>query len=130
MFLEINLDCRGRTYKNVTLTAYFPSYDEDFEGGLRDMKGELLKTLQDFLDDRNQYVTLAMDEKLEIPYGTTVCIPQLNQHFGHRIRIQVRDTSTDLTGTGYSRADICVRSETDSYDKNLNEVVTLVFDSV
>lgn len=71
-----------------------------------------------------------MDEKLQIPYGTNVCIPQLNQHFGHRIRIQVRDTSSDLTGTGYTRADICVRSETDSYDIILNEVVTLVFDSV
>ncbi|GJQ71266.1 hypothetical protein Trydic_g11005 [Trypoxylus dichotomus] len=104
---EINLECRGRSYKNVTLTAYFPSYDEDYEEGLLDMNGQPLRTLQDFLDDRNQYVTLAMDKKLRIPYGTPVCIPELNQHFGHRIRIQVRDTSSELTGTGFSRADIC-----------------------
>ncbi|KRT78150.1 hypothetical protein AMK59_8101, partial [Oryctes borbonicus] len=125
---EINLECRGKSYKNVTLTAYFPSYDEDYEDGLLDMKGVPLRTLQDFLDDRNQYVTLAMDKKLRIPYGSPICIPELNQHFGHRIRIQVRDTSSELTGTGYSRADICVRSETDSYDKNFNKHVTLVFE--
>lgn len=59
-----------------------------------------------------------------------MCIPDLNQHFGHRIRIQVRDTSSDLTGTGYSRADICVRSESDSYDINLNKRVRLVFDTI
>lgn len=70
-----------------------------------------------------------MDKMLNIPYGTSVCIPELNQHFGHRIRIQVRDTSTDLMGTGYSRADICVRSETDSYDINLNKLVKLVFET-
>lgn len=70
-----------------------------------------------------------MDKNLNIPYGTPVCIPELNQHFGHRIRIQVRDTSSDLTDTGYSRADICVRSESDSYDVNFNRNVKLVFDT-
>lgn len=68
-----------------------------------------------------------MDDTLKLPYGTKVCIPQLNQHFGHRIILEIRDTSADLSGHGYKRADICVRSEIDSYDVTVNRKVTLVF---
>lgn len=83
---------------------------------------------KDYLDDRTEYVTLSMDAKLGIPYGSRVCVPELNKHFGHRIRLQVRDSSTDLDGMGYRRADICVRSEMDSYDGAVNREVTLVFE--
>lgn len=79
------------------------------------------------MDNRSDFVTLAMDESLGIPYGTKICIPELNQHFGHRIKLEVRDSSSDLSGTGYARADICVRSEIDSYDVTINRLVTLVF---
>lgn len=68
-----------------------------------------------------------MDEKLGIPYGTKVCIPELNKHFGHRIRLEVKDSSYDLFEQGYARADICVRTEIDSYDRTVNREVTLVF---
>lgn len=80
------------------------------------------------MDDRNQYVTISMDPDLGIPYGTSVCIPELNVHFGHRIRAQIRDSSSDLKGTGFTRAEICVRSESDSYDTTVNRYVTLVFE--
>lgn len=73
-------------------------------------------------------MTLSMDSKIGIPYGTPACIPELNEHFGHKIRLQVRDSSSDLDGMGYRRADICVRSETDSYDGAVNRRVTLVFE--
>lgn len=72
-------------------------------------------------------MTLAMDKILKIPYGTKVCIPELNEHFGHRILLEVRDTSFELTGNGFSRAEICVRTEIDSYDKIVNRFVTMVF---
>lgn len=71
-------------------------------------------------------MTLAMDKILKIPYGTKVCIPELNEHFGHKILVEVRDTSFELTGSGLSRAEICVRTEIDSYDKIVNRFVTLV----
>ncbi|KAJ8942799.1 hypothetical protein NQ318_013014 [Aromia moschata] len=48
-------------------------------------------------------------------------------HYGHRIILEVRDSSFDLSGSGYTRADICVRSEIDSYDVHVNRIVTLVF---
>ncbi|XP_044254948.1 uncharacterized protein LOC123005327 [Tribolium madens] len=122
---EINLECRGTKFENVTLTAYYPDFNND--EGFLDKKGENLSTLQDYLDNRAEFVTLAMDEGLKLPYGTKVCIPELNQHFGHRIILQVRDTSSDLRGSGYKRADVCVRSEIDSYDVTVNRQVTLVF---
>lgn len=127
---EINLECEGkRIYENVTLTAYYPDFDdEDHESGYHDKEGNALKTLQDFVDDRNQYVTVAMDPNLNIPYGSAICIPELNKHFGHRIRFRVCDSSSDLLGTGYGRADICVRSEVDSYDINVNRRATLFFE--
>lgn len=68
-----------------------------------------------------------MDKMLKIPYGTKICIPELNEHFGHRILLEVRDTSFDLNNSGFSRADICVRTEIDSYDELVNRFVTLIF---
>lgn len=68
-----------------------------------------------------------MDDELGVPYGTEICIPELNRHYGHRIRFEVRDTSSDLKGSGYSRVDVCVRSEMDSYDISVNRKVTVVF---
>ncbi|CAH2002005.1 unnamed protein product [Acanthoscelides obtectus] len=125
---EISLKCNGKRFENVTLTAYYPDYNEEQKAaGYLDKKGKLLNTLQDYIDNRADYVTLSMDESLGIPYGTKVCIPELNDHFGHRIVLEVRDSSFDLSGSGYSRADICVRSEIDSYDAIVNRVVTLVF---
>lgn len=70
-----------------------------------------------------------MDDQLNIPYGTPVCIPELNEHYGHRLRFEVRDSSSNLNGEGFNRADVCVRSEIDSYDLNVNKKVTLVFES-
>ncbi|KAJ3658748.1 hypothetical protein Zmor_010469 [Zophobas morio] len=125
---EINLECKGKNIRNVTLTAYYPDYnDDEHDSGYLDIKGKNLRTLQDYLDNRADFVTLAMDENLDIPYGTRTCIPELNLHFGHRIILEVRDSSSDLKGSGYKRADICVRSEIDSYDITVNKRVTLVF---
>ncbi|KAK9875861.1 hypothetical protein WA026_009648 [Henosepilachna vigintioctopunctata] len=123
---EINLKCTGRKYENVSLTAYYPDFfDEDNEKGYQDARGHKLRTMQDYIDDRTNYVTLAMDAKLNIPYGTKACIPELNQHFGHRVVFEVRDSSSDLYGSGFTRADICVRSEIDSYDIAVNRAGTL-----
>lgn len=124
MFVEFNLDCVGKPHRNVTLSAYYPDLED---GELYDKNGEILNTLQDFLDFRAQFITLAMDENLKIPYATPVCIPELNKHFGHRLRIEIRDSSVDLKGMGFKRADICVRSESDSYDIAVNRRVTIVF---
>lgn len=69
-----------------------------------------------------------MDEDLKIPYGTLICIPQLNDHYRRRIVLQVRDTASNVKRQGYRRVDICVRSEADSYDHIVNlKSATVVF---
>lgn len=48
--LEKDLECKGKTYENVSLTAYFPDYDgEELEDSIYDKRGKKLKTLQVFL---------------------------------------------------------------------------------
>lgn len=68
-----------------------------------------------------------MDETLKLPYATRVCIPELNYHYGRRLELQVRDIGSDLVGKKFKRADICVRTEEDSYDNIVNRIVTMVF---
>lgn len=69
-----------------------------------------------------------MDKNLKIPYGTNVCIPELNDHYKKHITFQIRDSGDNVDGFGYGRIDICVRSEVDSYDRSVNmNNVTLVF---
>ncbi|XP_074113702.1 uncharacterized protein LOC141536837 [Cotesia typhae] len=123
--LSPSLKCIGCPYYNVSLTAYYPDFASDESSDYLDVRGKKLKTLQDFLDGRDEYVTAAMDINSEIPYGTKVCIPELNYHFKQYIPIQVRDYSPDLEGEGHSSIDICVRSESDSYDFAVNRMVTL-----
>lgn len=68
-----------------------------------------------------------MDEKLGLSYGTKVCVPELNRHFKRKLNFQIRDSGDNVYGQGYERADICVRSEADSYDDIVNlSSVTLV----
>lgn len=127
------------TFKNVTLTAYYPSVDE-MDGLMEylDTTGNPLATLQvrhfsfavekitrllfpqDYLDDNAHYVTVSMDENLKIPYGTRICIAELNVHYRRRINFQIRDTASNVKAQGYRRVDICVRSEADSYDHAVN----------
>lgn len=83
---------------------------------------------QDFLDDNIDYVTVSMDEDLQIPYGTRICIPELNAHYRRRINFQIRDTGSNVKGQGYRRVDVCVRSEAESYDHAVNlKRATIVF---
>jgi 3D (Asp-Asp-Asp) domain-containing protein len=124
------VSCKGnKVHKNVYLAAYRPAGDETADSPqYLDVKHFKLNTLQEFLDNRVPFVTVAMDNSLKIPYGTVVCIPEINRHFRRNVRFEVRDTNDDMTGEGFRRLDICVRSEADSYDDIVNlENATLVF---
>lgn len=123
------LKCNGNiTYHNVSMTAYYPSFEENNPRDYHDKNDKKLKNLQDFIDNRVSYITASMDESLKIPYGTPVCIPELNKKFRRSLKFQIRDTSYDIRNSKYTRIDICVRTEVDSYDDSVNQDdVTLVF---
>ncbi|XP_054285538.1 uncharacterized protein LOC129002051 [Macrosteles quadrilineatus] len=113
---------------NATLSAYFPVFDSDDIADYTDRAGTKLHSLQEFLDGRSPYVTASMDRGLNLPYGTALCIPELNRHYRRRINIEVRDTHADLDGFGTSKVVICVRSVADSYDLAVNRPVSLIIE--
>ncbi|XP_076241089.1 uncharacterized protein LOC143183448 [Calliopsis andreniformis] len=124
-----DLNCSGRAHYNVTMTAYYPDYNSDSESDYLDARLKKLRSLQDFLDGRDAYVTVSMDLDSGIPYGTKLCIPELNAKFRRQIPLQARDKSHYYGVTSrspdFSHVDICVRSEEDSYDNSVNGIVTL-----
>uniref|UniRef100_A0A146KRW6 Uncharacterized protein n=1 Tax=Lygus hesperus TaxID=30085 RepID=A0A146KRW6_LYGHE len=120
----------GAKQVETILTAYYPDTLSEDESGMMDMKGNRLRTLQDYLDGRAPYVTVSTDPRLDVPYGTRVIIPELDRHFGveNGIRFEARDAGPHMEGAGFSRLDVCVRSEQDSYDAAVNRVATAVFE--
>ncbi|XP_053396799.1 uncharacterized protein LOC128556280 [Mercenaria mercenaria] len=121
-----NVDCPGGTRYSATGTGYYPS-SSAIEGGFVDMRDQPLGTLQDYLAGRSSIVTVAMDNHAGIAYDTPVCIPEMNHRYGRFIDFRVRDTGSAFYHKGHSRIDICVRTESDSFDNTINGPLTLVF---
>jgi 3D (Asp-Asp-Asp) domain-containing protein len=104
-------------------TAYYPSNDP-IEGGFVDRKGAPLRTLQDFLAGRAEYVSVAMDVNA-FAYGTHLRIAQLEAKYGRAIDFRVVDTGGAFRGKGTSRIDICVKSYRDSLDATINGMLDI-----
>ncbi|XP_046572376.1 uncharacterized protein LOC124280481 [Haliotis rubra] len=120
------LDCPGGHRYSARGTAYYPA-DNPLEGGFVDMRGARLRTLQQFLAGSASYVSVAMDNHAGIAYGTSICIPEMNQRYNKHIVFKVVDTGSAFFGKGHSRIDICVSSQANSYDSTINGHLTLVF---
>ncbi|XP_012059666.1 PREDICTED: uncharacterized protein LOC105622865 [Atta cephalotes] len=122
-----DLKCAGFAIHNVSLSAYYPVFETDDKRNYLDDQGNGLKTLQDYLDGRAHYVSVAGNLKSGIPYGTKICIEELNEQFGKQILMQIRDQSDYESNKliDFSRLEICVRTEEDTYDKYLNDFVTI-----
>ena len=116
----------SRTYQ-AKGTGYYPANNR-MEGGFKDRRGMPLLTLQDFLEGKAQYVSVAMDKNLPIQYGTKIRIPELEKKYGRQIEFRVVDTGDDFTNKSYSRIDICTRNQPASLDPTINGRLTLQFD--
>ncbi|XP_025094953.1 uncharacterized protein LOC112564393 [Pomacea canaliculata] len=122
-----SLDCAGfSNCHHARGTAYYPD-SSALEGGYVDMRGAALHTLQDYLEGKASYVSVAMDNRAGIAYGTRLCIREMNHKYNRVIPFAVVDTGGAFTGQGYSRIDICVRSASYSYDATINGGLTLCF---
>ncbi|XP_020296958.1 uncharacterized protein LOC109861642 [Pseudomyrmex gracilis] len=123
-----DLKCMGHPIHNVSLSAYYPVFGTNDKSNHLDVQGKMLNTLQDYLDGRTAYVTVAGNLKSGIPYGTKICIEKLNEQFGRQIPLQIRDqveSEEDYISLGFSRLEICVRTEEDTYDTYVNSLVTV-----
>lgn len=94
-------------------TGYYPTRadthtpaEHALEGGDQDRHGYPLCTLQQFLDGRAPYVSVAMD-RAAFKYGTALRIPELERKYRRRITFLVCDTGGAFAGKGTGRIDIC-----------------------
>lgn len=112
------------TKYNARGTGYYPD-SSALEGGFVDRQDKPLRTLQDFLAGRSNYVSVAMDSKA-FPYGTKLRIPELEAKYGRQIEFRVVDTGGAFVGKGTSRIDICTANKAASLDPTINGRLTLV----
>lgn len=144
---------KGTVVGNPKGTGYYP-HNSKMEGGYNDMLGRPLKTLQDFLDGKSKYVSVALDKNMydhiikdgreryaktgkakykkyltmepKIKYGDTFRIPELEKKYGRQIVFKAVDTGGAFEDKGFSRIDIATRSADHSTEKTLNGKLTLV----
>ncbi|XP_050462879.1 uncharacterized protein LOC126857468 [Cataglyphis hispanica] len=123
-----DLKCVGHVFHNVSLSAYYPVFGTNDKRNHLDDRGKMLNTLQDYLDGRTRYVTVAGNLRSGIPYGTKICIEKLNERFGKQVFLEIRDQidyENDDVANDFSRLEICVRTEEDTYDTYVNDIVTI-----
>jgi hypothetical protein len=99
-------------------TGYYPA-NNSMEGGFLDRKGAKLRTLQQFLSGRADYVSVAMDSKA-FAYGQRLRIKELEQKYGKKIVFRVVDTGGAFRGKGRTRIDICTANRSASLDPTIN----------
>ena len=110
----------------ATGTAYYPA-SNSLEGGFKDKLGRPLFTLQDYLDGKAPYVSLAMDDQAGLKYGQKVYIEELDNKYGKKIECRIVDTGGAFHGKGTSRVDVCVADQDKANDEVLNGPLTLQF---
>lgn len=120
---------QGRTVGAARGSGYYP-HNSGMEGGYVDKQGKPLRTLQDYLAGRADYVSIALDKYLyrsgEVSYGDRFRIPELEDRYGREIEFRAVDTGDAFTNRGFSRVDICTGSYRDSIDATVNGRLTLV----
>jgi hypothetical protein len=115
-------------------TGYYPS-NSKMEGGFHDRKGNKLATLQDFLEGKSKYVSVAMDKNQKIPYGKNLNIKELDAKYADQLKamgkehidFRVTDTGGAFTNKGTGRIDIATRDRKASLDPTINGPLTLDF---
>lgn len=118
----------------ATGTGYYPS-NSKMEGGFNDRKGNKLATLQDFLEGKSKYVSVAMDKNQKIPYGKNLSIKELDAKYADQLKamgkehidFRVTDTGGAFTNKGTGRIDIATRDRKASLDPTINGPLTLNF---
>ena len=120
--------CRRMGEKTYNYSAKGTGYTKEntaMEGGPKDRLGTELITLQDYLAGKGSYVSVAMDTN-SFPYGSELCIPEMEQKYGRQIVFKVVDTGSAFRGTGTTRIDICTANQTAAKDGTINGMLTLV----
>ncbi len=107
------------------LTGYYP-FENAMEGGFTDRYGDRLYTLQEFLNGKAPYVSVALDylDEMKVYHDrknpVEVCIPGLDQAYrsemnaevlkktGGVIRFRIVDTGKRFKHKKWAKLDVCV----------------------
>lgn len=106
-------------------TSYYPD-PSPMEGGYLDAYGDRLRTLQGFLAGRDEYVSVAYDQKSFGKVKRKICIPELNASYGKPIKFLISDTGGRFYGKGWTKLDVCTANKATSLDKRINQALTVV----
>lgn len=92
-----------------SVATLYTTENTAIEGGPKDRCGRPLRTLDDYLNGRAEYVSVAMD-RMALQYGTLIRIPEIEKRFNLNFPIpfKIVDTGSAFIGKGLSRLDICV----------------------
>ncbi|GEM_PF-2598555 len=115
-------------------TGYYPA-NNAMEGGFNDRHGRPLRTLQDFLAGRSDYVSVAMDKNAGIADRQLLHIPELDHRYREQldrmglahIPFRVVDTGGAFTNRGYGRIDICTADRRAAGEATINGPLTVQF---
>ena len=122
----------GKVMGTAKGTGYYPS-NSKMEGGYVDKKGNKLTTLQDVLDGKAKSAAIALDKNLyksgQVKYGDSFTIPEIDKKYGRHIDFRAVDTGGAFTNKGFSRVDVCTRSNKDAHDPTINGKLTLIKNS-
>ncbi len=102
-------------------TGYYP-FNNAMEGGLCDRIGKPLCTLEHHIKGYDPFVSVAMDQELDIPYGTLLFIPSFNTYYKRELVFKIVDNGGDFRGKGWGRMDICCMDKVTSEDDFLNRI--------
>lgn len=110
-------------------SGYYP-HNNAMEGGVLDKQDKPLCTLQDCLEGKASYVSIALDEKLyakgALKYGDSFRIPEIEKKYGKAIVFKAVDTGDAFKGRDFGKVDICVRTKKDTFEPTINGDLTLI----
>lgn len=94
----------------------------------KDNRGLPLCSLQDYLNSRADYVSVAIDRYLNIPYGTKLRISEIENKYGRHIEFRVVDSDAAFDRKGFSQIGVCVQDKVCANDMTINGSLTLRFE--
>ncbi len=114
----VNLKAIG-TFPSA-ITYYSPGKGNlTLEGGVNDRYGNTIYTIEDYLEGRAPYVTVAMDQFTPSLNHQVLTNPSFTDSTGKLIPFKVEDTGGAFNNKGLSRIDIATRSEQAAKSGNL-----------
>lgn len=107
---------KATTIKRVRATVYTPFLaktrkERKMEGPPVDRHAQTVCTLERYLDGACPYVSVAIDQRLKVPNGTPLLIPEISALLGRKVPFRIVDTGSKKFFRGPRHIDIATDSD-------------------